>query len=41
MTNQNNLQNRLLSGAIAALTVSILVVFASLTHTVAALATHV
>ena len=38
MLNRNELQNRLLPGVLAAPAVSILVVFASLTHAVAALA---
>jgi hypothetical protein len=41
MTNRDTFQSRMLPGVVAALAASILVVMASLTHTVAALANHV
>ena len=41
MLNRDNVQNRLLTSVLAALAVSILVVMASLTHAVAAIAPHV
>ena len=40
MLNRTELNSRLLSGALAALTVSILVVMASLTHAIATIAMH-
>jgi hypothetical protein len=40
MLNRDQFQNRLLPGVLAALAVSILVVMASLTHAVTALAPH-
>ena len=40
MLNRNEMQNRLLPSLLAALVVSILVVMASLTHAVAAIAPH-
>jgi hypothetical protein len=41
MMNRNEMQIRLLPGALVALAMSILVVMASLTHAVAAIAPHV
>ncbi len=40
MLNRNEIQNRLLPGVLAALAVSILMVFASLMHAVAVLAPY-